>query len=167
MWPDGVQLAGWIRACTYSLVVLIPCTERPSLTSRQSRQTGVRKTVPARLLRQRLQMGCTLRSKQDSCCVHLGVYCLLLTVVSDRSTTFCDLRIDERQWHRSQLRRGVFPAPWGPSARINGVLMLCKQRWLPTAMRHQESGWARSRWEATAMATSCSRIPLGLLWGGK
>ena len=40
-----------------------------------------------------------------------GVYCLLLTMVSDRSTTFCDLLIDERQWHRSQLRGGLFPAP--------------------------------------------------------
>ena len=67
MWPDGVQLAGWIRGCTYNLVVFIPCTERPSPTARQSRQTGVSKTVRARLLIQRLQTGYTLRSKPNNC----------------------------------------------------------------------------------------------------
>ena len=78
MWPDGVLLAGCIRACTYSLTAFILCTERPSPTARKSRQTGVRKSVPARLLRQRLQTVCMIRSKQNICCTSFG--CLLLIV---------------------------------------------------------------------------------------
>ena len=159
MWPDGAQLVGCIHTCTYSLVVFIPNTERPSPTARQSWQTGVRRAVLARLLRRRLQMGCTLRSKQNSCCISFG-WLLLIVNYCIRPFNHILWSTDWRVTMASKpIVRRTIPAPWGPTTRTNGVLMLCKrvgcrQQWGTSGQGGPDRGGKQQRWWGVAGAST-------------
>ena len=98
---------------------------------------------------------------------YLGVYYLLLAVVSSRSTTFCDIRIYKRWWHRSQLQRGLFLAlgdlPWGPMVSSCCASSAgCRQQWGTNGPGGFDCGGKRQQWRGVA-----SHIPLGLLNGSK
>ena len=162
MRPDGAQLASCISTCTYNLAVFIPCTERPSTTARQSRQMGASKTIPARILRQRLQTGSTLGSKQNSCCNSFG--CLLL------NANHCTRLFNLILWSTTQratmsskpIARRSIPCPLGTCP---------EDRWCPHALQAAlaADGNGAPAVRATpivagkwAKAKSCFRIPLGL-----
>ena len=142
-------------------------TERPSPMARQSGQTGVRKSVPAGLLRQLLQTVCTLHSKQNNYYASFGCQLLIVNRCIRLFNRILQSTDQRATMELKPIARRTIPYPMGTC---------CKDQWCPhvmqTALATDGNGTPTVRatpimGEATAMERSCSCIPLGLLCGGK